>query len=89
MKKGLLFVAGFILALVVAALLQLFEEFMAGDSQYTEQNNKLLEVYYTVFVFIQFRHNLINHFGVVAGLKQKHHGKYWTTGLMQYTAWVQ
>lgn len=70
-KKRKLFLAGF--AVVV------LEECVAGDSQYTEQNKKLLEVYHTVLVIIQFFHDLVHLFRVIADLKQKQHDKSFTS----------
>lgn len=48
-----------------------FEEFIAGDSQRSNQKDELLEVHLTIFVVIQVSHNFLDHQGVFAALKER------------------
>lgn len=49
-----------------------FEEFVAGYGQSSNQQDELLEVHLPILVLIQVVHDLLHHHGVLAGLKQKH-----------------
>lgn len=57
--------------LLLAALLADYEELITGDSQCGDQDHELLEVHLAILVFIQVIHNLLDHHGVLAGLKKK------------------
>lgn len=61
-----------VLLAFLAVLIVVYKELIAGHSQCSNQNNKLLEVHFTVVVFVQVGHDLVNHQGVLAGLKRKH-----------------
>lgn len=60
------------LYMLLRGLVTVFKEFIAGNGQCSDQNDKLLEVYFTVLVLIQVIHDLLNHRGIIAGLQQKH-----------------
>lgn len=51
-------------------VLHVLEEFIAGHSQLENQTDKLLEADFPVLVFIQPAHNVLQHLGVLAALKQ-------------------
>lgn len=46
-----------------------FKEFIAGDSQRSDQTNKLLEIHHTILIVIQFTHNLLHHASIIGALK--------------------
>lgn len=50
---------------------KIHKELIAGNSERSDQNYKLLKVHFTVSVFIQVLHDLLNHFGIISALKER------------------
>lgn len=65
---------GYLVFFLLGVFVTVFKEFIAGHSQCSNQDDKLLKVYFTVLVFVQVVHDLFDHSGIIAGLQQKHHG---------------
>lgn len=52
-------------------LSKVHKELIASNSQCSNKDNKLLEVHFTISVFVQVPHDLLNHSGIISSLKEK------------------